>query len=92
MAGGKHFNDVPVDQVMSDPLFRCGYFEIFDGRESSIHLRWSEAERLAYGRGRQFGTLVLNLEDGRLPLMRGGMLNPRARGLLQMAFKTGEVA
>jgi hypothetical protein len=80
-----------ITDAISDPLFKAGYAEIFDGMEDSVDRNWSEEERLAYRRGRAFGLVVLEAGEGKLPLFQGSMVHSRARSLLSLAFATGEV-
>jgi hypothetical protein len=42
-------------EIISCPLFRLGYDEIWRLHGSAVDIRWSDEERLSYERGRQFG-------------------------------------
>lgn len=79
------------ETIIADPLFKAGYGEIFRGEDAAVDIRWSEAEQAAYGRGRQFGAYVMDMGEGRVPLMRGVLAHPRARLLLMMAMRDGDV-
>lgn len=79
------------DEIIADPLFKCGYNEIFDGAGHAVDRRWTDSEQLAYERGRAFGTVVLMQGEGRVPLSRGYLAHPRARHLLMMAMIDGDV-
>lgn len=79
------------DEIIADPLFRAGYDEVFQGLEPACDVRWSDMERLAYERGRQFGQVVRRDEGVRIPLTRGGFVTPRARLLLLLAFRDGDL-
>lgn len=79
------------DEIIADPKFKEGYWEIWDGLLAALDIRWSEAEQRAYERGRQFGTVVMGLDEGRVPLTRGYLAHPRAKLLLVMAMRSGEV-
>jgi hypothetical protein len=86
----KH-NDIPADQAISDPLFKRGYAEVFDGLEAATDIRWNADERKAYTAGRQFGHVVIEQGEGRLNLFAGAMINTRAKILLIRAAISGEV-
>lgn len=77
--------------LLADPLFRKGYGQVFDGVEIEDDIRWSEGERLAYRRGRDFGHVVMQSEGQHLPLTRGGVASPTAAALLARAMARGEV-
>jgi len=79
------------DEVIADPLFRAGYAEVWDGIDPAIDLGWSDAEQLAYERGRQFGVVVRQQEGERVPLAKGALPHPRAKILLMMAMRDGDV-
>ncbi len=79
------------EEIIADPLFKKGYGDGFEGREWCRDVRWDDAERLAYERGRQFGVVVAGLGEGKVPLVRGFTAHPRARLLLSMAMQSGEV-
>lgn len=79
------------DEVIADPLFRAGYAEVWDGQQPAVDIRWSDAEQLAYERGRQFGVVVKQQEGERVPLVRGYLAHPRAKILLMMAMRDGDV-
>ena len=77
--------------VLADPLFRIGYGEVFAGQEQAINVCWSEAERCAYMRGRQFGAYVRLMEEEKVPLKCRGMAHPDAVRLLILAMRGGDV-
>ncbi len=79
------------DEIVADPLFRAGYNEVFSGQEQAVDIRWSDAERLAYARGRQFGLVVKRDEGKYLALARGFLAHPRAKLLLMLAMICGDV-
>lgn len=78
-------------EILADPVFREGYEEIWRGEATSIDIRWTDEEQLAYERGRQFGIYVLTSEGTRVPLTKGSLAHPRAQTLLIMAFRGGDV-
>jgi len=77
--------------ILADPLFREGYFEIWRGLEPACDVGWSEAETVAYERGRQFGVVVHTSYGAPLALQRGSLVNPDAKRLLILAMQSGEV-
>jgi hypothetical protein len=79
------------DEIIADPLFKAGYAEVWDGIDPAADLGWSDAEQLAYERGRQFGVVVRQQEGSRVPLVRGYLAHPRAKILLMMAMRDGDV-
>jgi hypothetical protein len=79
------------DEITADPLFKRGYHEIFAAARNAVDRSWSDAEQQAYERGRQFGTVVLMQGEGRVPLTRGYLAHPRAKLLLMMAMRDGDV-
>lgn len=79
------------EEIIADPLFKAGYHEVFDGLAAAADIRWSDAEQLAYERGRQFGEVIARDEGARLPLTRGYLAHPRAKHLLMMAMIDGDV-
>ena len=79
------------DEIIADPLFKAGYSEIWRGEEPAVDVRWSDAEQLAYERGRQFGVTVKAQGMGQVPLTRGYLPHPRAKHLLMMAMLDGAV-
>lgn len=79
------------DEIIADPLFKAGYNEVFNGQEQAADIRWSDDEQLAYERGRQFGQVVRRDEGCFLPLTRGFLAHPRAKLLLMLAMRGGEV-
>ena len=79
------------DDIIADPLFRRGYEEIWRGDENAIDRGWSDNEQLAYERGRQFGVYVQAEGEGRVPLSRGYFPHPRAKLLLMLAFRDGNL-
>jgi len=78
-------------EIISCPLFRQGYEEIWRAKEHCIDCRWRDEESLSYERGRQFGIYVLTEEQQRVPLMKGALAHSRAELLLMMAFRSGDV-
>lgn len=78
-------------EILADPLFRTGYEEIWRAEGHAVDLGWSDEEKLAYERGRQFGIYVLTSEQQRVPLNKGALPHPRAVTMLIMAFRTGDV-
>lgn len=78
-------------EILSNPVFREGYEEIWRGEASSIDVSWSDDDQLAYERGRQFGIFVLTSEETRVPLMKGSLPHPRAQTLLIMAMRMRDV-
>jgi hypothetical protein len=78
-------------EIISCPLFRDGYEQIWRAEENRTDSRWSDAEQLSYERGRQFGIYVMTEEERHVPLMKGGLCHPRASLLLIMAFRSGAV-
>jgi len=78
-------------EIISCPLFRAGYEEIWRGEGCSIDIRWSDEEQHSYERGRQFGIYVLTEEKRHVPLQKGSMPHPRATTLLMMAMHSGDV-
>lgn len=79
------------DEIIADPLFKEGYAEIWNGLEAASDIRWSDAEAEAYERGRQFGIYVKLQEEEKIPLVRGYLAHPRAKLLLMMAMREGDV-
>lgn len=79
------------DEIIADPLFRRGYAEIWRGDVARASLDWSDAEQEAYERGRMFGAWVRHVEEEQVPLVRGGLAHPRARLLLMLAMRDGDV-
>jgi hypothetical protein len=78
-------------EIISCPLFRKGYEEIWRAQRHRIDRSWLDGEQLSYERGRQFGLFVLTEEQRHVPLMKGGVVSPRASLLLLMAFRSGNV-
>lgn len=78
-------------EILSNPVFREGYEEIWRGEPSSVDASWSDDDQLAYERGRQFGLFVLTSEESRVPLTKGSLPHPRAQTLLIMAFRMRDV-
>lgn len=78
-------------EIISCPLFREGYEQVWRAHVHAVDRRWSDAEQLSYERGRQFGIYVLTEEQRHVPLTKGGMCNPRASLLLMMAFRSEDV-
>lgn len=78
-------------EIVSCPLFRAGYDQVWRAEAHRTDFRWTDAERLSYERGRQFGIYVLTEEQRHVPLMKGGICHPRASLLLMMAFRSGDV-
>lgn len=78
-------------EIVSCPLFRIGYEEVWRGEGSAVDIRWSDEEQLSYERGRQFGMYVLTEEKKHVPLHKGSMPHPRATTLLMMAMHSGDV-
>lgn len=79
------------DEILACPVFRSGYEQIWRGEACCVDRRWGDDEQLSYKRGRQFGLYVLTEEEQRVPLMRGALPSPRAKLLLMMAFRSGDV-
>lgn len=79
------------DEIIADPAFKRGYHEIFDGRECCVDVRWGDEEALAYERGRHFGIWVKHQEGQKVPLVRGYLAHPRAKLLLLLAMRDGDV-
>lgn len=79
------------DEIISDPMFRAGYEDYWRGHPSSCDIRWADQEQLAYERGRHFGVYVKQFEEERIPLVRGAMPHPRAKLLLLLAMRDGDV-
>ena len=79
------------DEIIADPLFKLGYAHIFDDIEPVFDVNWADGEQEAYARGRQFGVVVKTAGEGYLPLMRGGLAHPRAKLLLMLAMRAGDV-
>lgn len=82
---------VDYARIISDPIFRLGYDEIWLEAESAIDVAWGDAERLSYARGRQFGAVIKGLDVGKLPLLRGGVVYARTETFLIRAMRTGDV-
>lgn len=79
------------DEIIADPLFKVGYEDFWRGQPSSCDFRWSDNEQLAYERGRHFGVYVKQFEEERIPLVRGYLVHPRAKLLLMLAMRDGDV-
>ncbi|MEN6306022.1 MAG: hypothetical protein ABFD96_25075 [Armatimonadia bacterium] len=79
------------DEILACPLFREGYDDVWRGDGPAVDLRWSDEEQLSYERGRQFGVYILTEERARVPLMKGALPSPRAKLLLMIAMRSGDV-
>ncbi len=79
------------DEILACPIFRTGYEQIWRGDASRVDRSWGDDEQLSYERGRQFGLYVLTEEEQRIPLMKGALPSSRAKLLLMMAFRSGDV-
>ena len=79
------------DEIISCPVFRSGYEHMWRGDEPRVDRRWGDDEQLSYERGRQFGAYVRTEEGEHVPLMKGGLAHSRAKLLLMMAFRSGDV-
>lgn len=78
-------------EIISCPVFRAGYDHECRGRAPRIDSSWSNAERISYERGRQFGAYVIAEEGRHIPLTLGGLPNSRANVLLMVAFRSGDI-
>ena len=79
------------DEIISCPVFRSGYDHIWRGSSPRIDRSWGDDEHLSYERGRQFGIYVQSEEGEHIPLVKGGLPHSRAKLLLMMAFRSGDV-
>jgi hypothetical protein len=79
-------------ELVHDPLFRRGYYEIFAGDESCISTLWQAEDRQAYLRGRKFGAYVQAVAGMRVPLLKHNYIDPRTLELVLCAMKDGALA
>lgn len=75
--------------ALSDPQFRTGYFDAWNGEESQVQSCWDHRERRCYEQGRAFALWLQNAGEGRIVLSRGGMPNTEAAALLARARNAG---
>lgn len=79
------------DEIVSCPVFRAGYDHLWRGSAPRVDRSWGCDEQLSYERGRQFGIYVRSEEGRHISLMSGAFPSPRAKLLLMMAFRSGDV-
>lgn len=79
------------DEIISCPAFRSGYDHAWRGSEPRLDRRWGDDEQLSYERGRQFGIYVKAEYGEHVTLSKGGLPHSRAKLLLMMAFRSGDV-
>lgn len=79
------------DEIISCPVFRSGYDHAWRGSSPRVDRSWGDEEHLSYERGRQFGIYVKSEEGQHISLMRGALPSSRAKLLLMMAFRSGDV-
>jgi len=79
------------DDIISCPAFRKGYDHVWRGSPPRLDRGWTGAEHRSYERGRQFGAYVKLEERRHVSLMKGALPCPRAKLLLMMAIRSGDV-
>lgn len=75
--------------LISDPLFRLGYDDGWQGRDCDVQAHWEQAERQSYLHGYEFALALQDSNQPRLVLARGGLPNSEAAAALTLVLARG---